>query len=75
MYISIRKSLYFYSFLAELNKFAPYGCQNQDHKENDDGHSQYNNNRVSRRNERRLKTVEHNKLLNRDGEAKSKENK
>ena len=74
MYISIRKSLYFYSFLAELNKFAAHRYQNKDHRTNDDNH-QYMNNRVSRGDQQRPKAVMFRKFLNEDGEAKTEDNK
>ena len=72
MYISIRKSLYFYSFLAELNKFAAHRYQNKDHRTNDDNH-QCMHNRVSRGDQQRPKAVEHSKLLNKDSEAKTED--
>ena len=81
MYFSIRKNLYFYSFLAELNKLSLYGYQNRDHWTNDNAYHQSLHSRVSREDRasrgdvKRSTVVEHNKLLSSHDEAKVEENK
>ena len=81
MYFSIRKNLYFYSFLAEFNKLSLYGYQNRDLRTNNDAHHQSLQSRVSRKDRpsrvdvKKSTVVEHSKLLSNHDEAKIEENK
>ena len=73
IYFSIRKNLYFYSFLSMLNKLSIYGYQNRDLRTNNNHNNQSMHERVSRRDEKRPRTVENSKLLSNHDESKTEE--